>query len=577
MKSRSKTRRRRDFVSFISVIILVTPHYLLAADIGGDTIQGDLSVTGGIDLGPIKETSIHWSGVPINSTFLDIATTPGAFLWRDSVIEEPASSKQKMKLDSVNTLTLFKPTGPEGVAGVTFEPNSGVIKLAGAAPGISANGSNIFTYSQGSFNFGWNRANISNNQPAGMNPTLTGALTVAGGVAIGMDSYINGVKLGKGQGTNSNNTAVGLNTLWYNYSGTSNSAFGYEALFNNYYGSFNTAIGINALRNNYYGSSNTAIGAGALSWNYYSSSNTAVGSDALAGGSYGGFNTGIGDNAGYSNGGSSNVFLGYDAGRYQENGFSLSSSNSVYIGANARGQSDDNNSIVIGANAIGQGANTTVIGNSKTSKIVIHGSSVSIAGGKATSSHAVAINGGVASNFGATAIGGYATSYSATAISGGTASGTASTAISSGVASGGSSTAIAGGVASGNSSFAVGNNSKASSASSVAFGRYNTTWGESYTWTETDPLLLIGNGSGSTTLSNAITTLKNGNTTLTNKAWKAANSSTSLNATSALANPGTTNDTDSDGNALVVEGHTILNGKVIISVPQGDISMGIYQ
>jgi hypothetical protein len=33
----------------------------------------------------------------------------------------------------------------------------------------------------------------------------------------------------------------------------------------------------------------------------------------------------------------------------------------------------------------------------------------------------------------------------------------------------------------------------------------------------------------------------------------------------------------SEGRALVVEGHTVLRGKVIIEVPQGDISMGIYE
>ena len=32
----------------------------------------------------------------------------------------------------------------------------------------------------------------------------------------------------------------------------------------------------------------------------------------------------------------------------------------------------------------------------------------------------------------------------------------------------------------------------------------------------------------------------------------------------------------SGGNALVVDGHAILNGKVVMAVPQGDISMGAY-
>jgi hypothetical protein len=70
-----------------------------------------------------------------------------------------------------------------------------------------------------------------------------------------------------------------------------------------------------------------------------------------------------------------------------------------------------------------------------------------------------------------------------------------------------------------------------------------------------------------TSRSNAISTLKNGQTTLTNKAWLA-------NAETPMADPDSL--TDSGGEALVVEGHTRLRGKVIIEQAQGDISMGIY-
>ena len=89
-------------------------------------------------------------------------------------------------------------------------------------------------------------------------------------------------------------------------------------------------------------------------------------------------------------------------------------------------------------------------------------------------------------------------------------------------------------------------------------------------WIEESALLEVGNGNPDATkfdTSNAITTLKNGQTTLTNKAWKA-------NITAPLADPIPT--TDSGGNALVVEGHTVLKGKVVIEQAQGDISMGIY-
>jgi Head domain of trimeric autotransporter adhesin len=87
-------------------------------------------------------------------------------------------------------------------------------------------------------------------------------------------------------------------------------------------------------------------------------------------------------------------------------------------------------------------------------------------------------------------------------------------------------------------------------------------------------LFRIGNGISSAR-SDAMTVLMNGQTTLTNKEWKIATVATPGSTAAALANPASTS--DSDGNALVVDGHTILNGKVTIAVPQGDISMGIYQ
>ena len=96
-------------------------------------------------------------------------------------------------------------------------------------------------------------------------------------------------------------------------------------------------------------------------------------------------------------------------------------------------------------------------------------------------------------------------------------------------------------------------------------------------WYEDSVLLELGNGDPNIGgapqywFSNAITTLKNGQTTLTNKAWLNRGS-----GTPATSDPSSAT-TDSGGNALVVDGHTVLNGKVIITVPQGDISMGIYQ
>jgi hypothetical protein len=120
-------------------------------------------------------------------------------------------------------------------------------------------------------------------------------------------------------------------------------------------------------------------------------------------------------------------------------------------------------------------------------------------------------------------------------------------------------------------SFSNGWGTSARSTDETVFGRYNIEsqpLSSTNTVNDLDGLFRVGNGSSASTRSDAITTLKNGETTLTNKAWKG-------NPGAPLEDPPST--TDSNGNALVVNGHTVLNGKVIIAQPQGDVSMGIYQ
>jgi hypothetical protein len=147
-------------------------------------------------------------------------------------------------------------------------------------------------------------------------------------------------------------------------------------------------------------------------------------------------------------------------------------------------------------------------------------------------------------------------------------------ALGSSTASGQYSTAVGQGVtASGSYSFANGLGTSAKSSNEVVFGRYNlepAPLGGTSNVNDLDGLFRLGNGSSSTARSDAMTVLKSGQTTLTNKAWA---SNVAANPTQALADlPSSA----SGGEALVVEGHTRLKGKVVIEQPQGDISMGIY-
>jgi hypothetical protein len=597
----------------------------------------------GVDFGTGAEAKLKWfpGTFPAGTATFDIQWADGTFTWRDTytTANNTTVANNKMSLDAANNLILFRSSGSPIAAGITFAPDSGKITLpAGTTAGIffggnaaitsSASGTPVFPGST-TFSGANTFSGISTITNATQSSSSTsGALTVAGGIGVTKDSWINGVRIGKGPGTQvTMNTVIGDSALMSNSTGIANSAIGYRALEKNTTGDYNMAVGPDVLRANTSGHRNVATGANALTSNtsgsYLSAYgistlcsnttgelNSAMGYQSLALNTAGSQNSAIGAHALYANtSGSSNVAVGSAAGRFQANGSTALTDpeNSIYIGANSRGKdNNDNNSIVIGANSVSEGPNTAVIGNSATLttrlfgtvtastisasyisaysmtpySLAVSSSSMTVGGYPVLTStnatNSIGFTGGTASS-GGTAMSGGTASSGGTAMSGGTASSSGATAMSGGVASNFYNTAVSNGRASGVNSFAAGNFATAGSFSSTALGSYNSSFGGNYSWIETDPILMVGNGTAPNLTSNALVTLKNGNTTLTNKAWKAANPSATPNAPTALVDPGTTIDPDSGGNALVVDGHTVLNGKVIISVPQGDISMGIYQ
>lgn len=592
--------------------------------VGDVTVSGNTIGNGwglfkqGVRMGTASEALMTWfpGTFPAGTALFDIAWADGTFTWRDTYVGATASNK--MSLDAANNLMLYNAAG---TVAITLAPESGKITLpagTGTSTGsgiyfgispdatlaASATGAAIFpsqvtlqnglSVSSGNMNIASSTASINSN---------TGALTVAGGLGVGgaihanTDSFINGVRIGKGSGNQSTNTALGSNVLSSNSSGEYNTGTGGSSLRNNTWGTRNVAVGSNSLFSNTYGGYNSAVGVSSLSGNISGSYNSALGFQSLVANTTGELNSSLGNKAGqFNTTGTQNVFLGSSAGSYQASGSALTDpENSIYIGANSRGLNNlDDNSIVIGTNAVSAGPNSVVIGNSATLttrlfgtvnaatisasyisaysmtpySLAVSSSSMTVGGYPVLTStnatNSIGLSGGNATN------GGTAMSY-------GTANASGATAMSGGIASNYVSTAVSNGRASGLSSFAAGNFATAGSYSSTALGSYNSSFGGNYSWIETDPILMVGNGTAPNLTSNALVTLKNGNTTLTNKAWKAANPSATPNAPTALVDPDTTIDTDSGGNALVVDGHTVLNGKVTISVPQGDISMGIYQ
>ncbi len=211
--------------------------------------------------------------------------------------------------------------------------------------------------------------------------TTSKQLTVSGSTVMMADDRATyfGVGAGANVTTGGRNTFFGRTAGYMVASGTDNQFFGYSAGYNTNSGSANVSLGYQALYSNTTGGSNIAIGQNASLYNVTGSSNVAIGAQALFGVS--GYSTwnniaiGTGSAASHA-AGDQNVFLGTNAGRYLNDGVTVlaSTSNSIYLGYNAKGLSNsDNNSIVIGYNANGIGANSVVLGNDSITTTTLKG------------------------------------------------------------------------------------------------------------------------------------------------------------------------------------------------------------
>jgi hypothetical protein len=242
---------------------------------------------------------------------------------------------------------------------------------------------------------------------------------VQGVLTTTADAVVNGVNVGRGGGSISNNTrvsnnglnanttgnnniAIGVSALALNTEGNANVAIGTQALSLNLIGASNTAIGFfaavnttsndvtaigsNALRNNTTGTQNVALGKSALTANITGSGNTALGTSALPSNTTGGNNVAIGlfalngastssdniaigrDTIRFLTSGNNNLAIGTNSGRRIADGTNLTiANNSLFIGFDTRPAADNQtNQIVIGHTAIGLGSNTTVLGNTST-------------------------------------------------------------------------------------------------------------------------------------------------------------------------------------------------------------------
>lgn len=217
---------------------------------------------------------------------------------------------------------------------------------------------------------------------------------VNGTLQTTMDSLINGLTVGRGNGNLSSNTAVGVNSLKNNITGINNTGVGVNSLQNNTTGQANVAVGLGVLQSNITGINNTGVGSLALYYNTTGSTNVAIGNQALfinngdsnlaiiSGALYnntnGSSNIAIGQNSLFNNTtGSKNVALGSGAGG---NNLSNNSNFNTFLGSNTDVSSNlltYNNSTAVGYHSIINASNQIVLGTSNE-KIYVPGSYVGI-------------------------------------------------------------------------------------------------------------------------------------------------------------------------------------------------------
>jgi len=181
------------------------------------------------------------------------------------------------------------------------------------------------------------------------------------------DASISGLTVGKGGGAVASNTAVGLNALSANTSGTSNSAFGSGALNANTTGLYNDAFGLQSLSANTTGNNNTGFGYATLYSNTTGTYNTAMGGyspgsfSALFSNTTGSFNIAVGNGTLKSNTTASyNTAVGYQAAYSNTTGQVISAFGRLALYANTTGNSNTAiGHIALYANTTG-GSNTAV-------------------------------------------------------------------------------------------------------------------------------------------------------------------------------------------------------------------------
>jgi hypothetical protein len=193
----------------------------------------------------------------------------------------------------------------------------------------------------------------------------------------GLNNVFQGFEAGQQNTTGGSNIFQGRRSGQFNTTGSRNLFQGFESGLANTTGGDNVFQSYQSGLRNTIGSHNIFQGSTAGRDNTTGSGNIFQGSNSGRGNATGSNNIYLGYNVALNNIGGSNIFSGAESGKYIGTGTvnALAISNSCLLGYDTRTFADnETNATVIGYNGRGLGSNTTVIGNSSTTRAKLWGS-----------------------------------------------------------------------------------------------------------------------------------------------------------------------------------------------------------
>lgn len=284
-----------------------------ALDVNGTiTATALISVNKNIELGSvpaIASVSGTIASTATTTTITGIASTSGMVPGQILTKFSGAGA-----FGGVTTITSVNSSTQITITSTTANTAGAIVFSVSGATDTTANGGGITLKGATDKTFNWNSSNDSWTSSENL-ILATGKNFTGNSITCASDSVINGVKIGRGGSSVSNNIAIGQTSLNSNTIGSSNIAIGVNALASNTVSGSNVAIGNNALYSITANSTgnNIAIGNSALNLNT-SHSNTAVGNLALTANTTGTYNTAIGHDTLASNtSGADNTAIGQAA------------------------------------------------------------------------------------------------------------------------------------------------------------------------------------------------------------------------------------------------------------------------